>query len=445
MFERHYEDEDLIALLESERVLTDVHLRGCPLCTEKAESFRCIADVLKETEIWDAPAVEVPSAATVDMLRAFADRMTTEDERAAFIVKELLAGPRETWMRRLHERPEWRTAGVVRKLIAAAYDAVVQMPPDAVEIMAVATEIADHLEEQDGTAALHQLRAAAWRDSAYALYYTGRFADALDAIRKAEASLDRCVVDEYERARLEIVEALVLRAFERFAEAEAAAGTSARMFAQFGDMSKVASARMAEVHLLFSRDLYAEAERTLLELERQTTDWDDADMHARILLNLGFSARKLRKYDKALQYYGAASAILRELGAATEVVRAQWGVAAILAEAGRHTDALSRFREITPEMERLEMASEAAIAGLDVSEFLLAQGEYAAVEEICARSIRAFERAGLPYSSRALTAMAYMQEAAAQRRADRQLVRTVRDYIRRLPAQPNLLFAIPPQ
>jgi hypothetical protein len=95
-------------------------------------------------------------------------------------------------------------------------------------------------------------------------------------------------------------------------------------------------------------------------------------------------------------------------------------------------------------MEQLGMTSEAALAGLDVAELLLAQNRYEEVVEICRSTMQAFELAGLSYTSRALTALAYIREAACQRRADRTLVRYVRDYIRELPRQPNLLFAPAP-
>ena len=121
MFERHYEDEDLIALLASNRRDVDTHLPGCAGCSDKAEDFRTIAGLLSEADVWDSrPQSDEPSQATISNLRAFADRMTSEDERAAFLVKELLDGDRAQWMPRLRAHPEWRTAGVVRKLMSSA-------------------------------------------------------------------------------------------------------------------------------------------------------------------------------------------------------------------------------------------------------------------------------------------------------------------------------------
>lgn len=113
----------------------------------------------------------------------------------------------------------------------------------------------------------------------------------------------------------------------------------------------------------------------------------------------------------------------------------------MLAEAGKVADACQRVRVLSRELEHLGMTSEAAIAGLDVAEFLLAQNQYEEVDEICRSTMQAFELAGLSYTTRAMTALAYIREAASHRRADRTLVKNVREYIRKLPSQPNLLFA----
>lgn len=446
MIERHYDDEALISLIETNRAATDTHLPGCEPCSDKIESFRMITDILCEEEVWDARVIHTEAVpTTIATLRAFADRMTDEDTRAEAMLQELLAGPREEWMPRLTEHPEWRTVGVVRKLIAQAYDAVVAMPPNAVEMMVVATSIAEQLDPADYPSdTIARLRGAAWRDRSYALYYVGQFTEAETAFHTSERHLSSCFLSEYELARVGIVKALVLLPFARFPEAEDSAAASAKTFDYYGDLDKKASAQLAEVHSLFSRGMYSQAEQPLLELERLISRSTHVDTHARVLGNLGLCYRKQGKVELAMQYYDFASALLRDIGARTETVRIRWNVAVMLAEAGKVTEACGRLRELTAEMEHLGMTSEAAVAGLDVAELLLAQNRYQEVDEICRAAIKAFEIAGLAYTARAMTALAYIQEAAQQHRADNTLVRTVRDYIRKLPTQPNLLFAPPP-
>src|SRR4028119_1706883 len=137
-------------------------------------------------------------------------------------------------MPRLQEHPEWRTAGVVRKLIAASPITIDTMPPDAVAISAVAVDIADQLDPRASPAAtVPRLRGAAWREYAYALFYTGAFAEAEAAVETAERHFSECVVNEYELGRLNIVRSLVLQAFERYADATRAASQSAEAFRRF--------------------------------------------------------------------------------------------------------------------------------------------------------------------------------------------------------------------
>jgi tetratricopeptide (TPR) repeat protein len=447
MIERHYDDEALISLLESNRAAADPHLPACPPCSIKIESFRTIADALCDGDVWDTRPVRAEAVpATIATLRAFADRMTDEDTRAEAILNDLLAGAREEWMPRLAEHGEWWTAGVVRKLIAKAYDAVFSMPPDASEMAEIATRMADELDVADHPSdTIVRLRGSAWRANAYVLFYVGRFADADEALAVAERHFNSCAINEYELARVGIVRTLVLRPFERFSDATDAAVTSARTFERYGDVEKTVSARLAEVHILVSRRMFVQAEQILLDLERQVSSSVHVSTHARVLGNLGEVYRKMGKVDLAIHNHDCASALLNEIGARTETVRLQWGIAVMLAEAGKVTDACDRLRHVTREMEYLGMTSEVALASLDVAELLLAQNRYEEVDEICRSTMRAFELAGVSYTERALTALGYIREAASQKRTDRTLVRNVRDYIRKLPVQPNLLYAPAPE
>jgi tetratricopeptide (TPR) repeat protein len=446
MIERHYDDEALISLIETNRAETDAHLPSCQPCSAKIESFRMIADALCDQDVWDARPVNTePVPATIANLRAFADRMTDEDTRAEMILQELLAGSREEWLPRLREHPEWRTAGVVRKLIAASYAAVFTMPPDAAEMTSLATALADHLQPSDYQPdTVERLSGGAWLARAYALYYVGNFPAAEAALFTSQSKFSSCVVNEYELARVGVVRALVLKPFERLSEATLAASDSARTFERFGDLDKTASAKLAQAHVLFARTRYAEAEQLLLPLERQLATSGKVDTHARVLANLGLCNWRLGKVEASIHHYDCASTLLSSVGARTETVRIQWTVAVMLAEAGKVANACERLRDLTDEMEHLGMTSEAAVASLDVAEFLLAQNRYEEVEEICRSAMKSFELAGLAYTPRAMTALAYIREAAEKRRVDRELVRTVREYIRKLPAQPNLLFAPSP-
>jgi tetratricopeptide (TPR) repeat protein len=446
MIERHYDDEALIALIANNRAASDLHLPGCEPCSAKIESFRMITDALCDQDLWDTRPIRTEAhPATIATLRAFADRMSYEDTLAEAILPELLAGSREQWMPRLTEHPEWRTAGVVRKLIARAYDAVVAMPPDAVEMMALATDVADRLDSADHPSdTVARLRGGAWLEKAYALFYVGQFTDAEAALLTAERHLSYCAINEYDLARLGVTRALVLRPFARLQEAAEAADTSANTFIRFADATKTVAARVASAHLLFSRESFTEAVELLEEVEREYFDKVGLETQVLVLNNLAYGYRKVGQTDLALVYYDMITAIYDERGMATESARACWNCAAIAASVGNLSVALDRLETLGREFDRLGMTSESALVSLDRAEVLLAQGRYDVVEELCRYAMSRFEQAGLSYSTRALTALAFIQEASSQRRVNPVLIKEVREYLRKLPAQPNLLFAPPP-
>jgi len=444
MVERHYEDEILISLMETDRTGSDEHLPSCPRCTEKLESFRMIADALEDREIWNQRESE-PVPSTIAALRSFADRMTLEDTQAEIILAGLLAGPRDQWLPRLRLHPEWRTAGVARKLIAGIPQVITTMPPDALEMTMLSTEIADHL---DPTAfasdVVMRLRGSAWRDRAYVLFYVGRYSESVAATERADLNLQACVVAEYDRARVSIVKALSLRSMDDLTTAMAQVRSGSETFVRFGDLTRLAAARLAETHLLFSRGEYEDA-RTLLEpIELTLQSTDDISTHSRVLANLAYCYWKLERIEDALRYNEAAAALYEAMGEQAECARLRWSAASILASVSRFDEAMPRFEELHRTFETLEMIGPAALVGLDIAEILLVREQFTAVEDICRAAMRSFEKGGVSYTARALTALAYIQEAAQHRTVTPRLIQHVREYIRDLPRDGERLFAPPP-
>jgi tetratricopeptide (TPR) repeat protein len=202
----------------------------------------------------------------------------------------------------------------------------------------------------------------------------------------------------------------------------------------------VASARLAEAHLLFSLRDFDQAVAILSEQEASLQHTDHAETHARVLMNLGYAYWQNGKMFEGARYYEAAIGLFKELGITTEAARIQWAFARMLRDAGQTQEALKRFGELTVEFDRVGMTCEAALVGLDVAELILEDQRFAEVEEISVRAMRAFELAGVSYTAKALTALGYMREATRNRTATPKLVRHVRDFIRRLPAEEKLLF-----
>ncbi len=192
MIEQHYDEEVLAGFLGEpiDSAVRDKHLAGCSLCKRTLESLRGTATLLKHGDVWKPQSFSsTPRPETLAFLRGVQKTMKNEDAAAEIYVKQLLAGSRDTWAPRLAQHPEWRTAGVVRKLIAATDRAIDLMPADAVEITGMAVEIAQGMRVENYPATVVvRLRFASLFERAYAQMYTGAYVESLATIASAEAS-----------------------------------------------------------------------------------------------------------------------------------------------------------------------------------------------------------------------------------------------------------------
>lgn len=433
----HYDEEGLLALLDVDG--EDEHIRLCATCSESLHSFREIAGALGDADVWSETVWSEPSRESINGLRAAARAMQSGKRTARPRVSELLGQPSNRWLTMLDSEPGLANAGTVRLLLDAVTAAIDERPARASEISRFAVEAAARVEGDSDS--VRRLRGAAWREHAYTLFYTGRFADAAVAVERADQEFAACAVDEYDRARTGIVRALVDRAMER--DAIDVARTSAEVFGRFGDVSRYASARIAEVQQLFTRRDYAAAIEVLERLQPMLAGTSDLDTEMRLYVNLGYAYRLSGDVDRAMDAYQIAAGIVRAIGNAPEALRIEWNLASALAETGRIADARGRLETLAGSFASLGMISESALVKLDLSEILLASEEYDAVERLCREAIESIRTSGIPYAARAMTALAYMQEATRQRRVTPLLVKHVRDYLRRLPEHEQLLFAPP--
>nr|MDP9360447.1 hypothetical protein [Acidobacteriota bacterium] len=244
MTEQHYDEEVLAGFLGEpiDAVARDRHLAGCSLCKRTLQSIRDTAALLKQPAVWERQSLSTtPRPETLAFLRNVQKTMGDEDTVAEHVIKQLLSGPRETWAAKLDEHPEWRTAGLVRKLIAATDRAIDVMPPDALEITRLACDVAERLPVSDG---ICRLRGNAWYERGYALFYTGAYREALHALANAESLFAQLGVADHEIARLNLVRAMVYRAVDRVDDALPIIAAAAAVFRDYGDAERCYAAKL---------------------------------------------------------------------------------------------------------------------------------------------------------------------------------------------------------
>src|SRR5581483_3848799 len=341
----------------------------------------------------------------------------------------------------LNEHPEWRSAGLARKLSAQSYAALDRMPPDALEITAMAVDVAEHLDaSQYLEETRRQLLGTAWRERAYGLFYVGRFHEALAACDRADLAFEECIGGDYERARVALTRALALRPLDRIDEGEELVRWAAAVFREYGDVERVVLAVITGVQMLARRHQYRAAIERLREAEADHGDALSLQARATLEGNLAYCYRMLGDTGRAIAHYHLASVLHQELGSATEALRDRWNIAGLLMVAGDAAEALRALEAVRPELETFSMMSEVNVLDLERAELLVAMERFDEAIAICLALRTRLAESGLSTSTRALTAVAYLAEALQSRAATAKVVRHVREYVRRLPEEPELLF-----
>lgn len=445
--ERHYDDATLIGLLglnlDAEK---DLHLSVCSTCSDHLESYRAIADVLGHDAVWDLRDLrQEPVPETISSLRMFSSVFAAEDEKAQKAVAALLAQPKRYWAGAISHSLELQSAAAVNAFVAASEEAIDRDPSEALAIAGLATQVAQLLKSDAYPGGVvSRAVGTAWRQYAYAAFYVGEYPLASEAVAKSRAALEACAVSDYDLARLSIVRGLILSQQEQHDAARDEVRHAAAVFEAFGDRGRAASAKVAEAYSLISQQRFQEALPILKTVERDHAAEIDNYARANVANNLAVCHAELGLAIEAFDQYSIAAAIYDEIGNAPEAARVRHNIGCLLAGQGRLGDAQTRFRWVRMEYRRLGMADAAVAADLDLAELLLAQNAHTEAEALCSAAVEQFQKTGLSTTTKGLTALSFLREAAAQRRATPEAARQVRRYLERLPREPELLFAPPP-
>jgi tetratricopeptide (TPR) repeat protein len=413
--EGHYDEEVLIALLDEggeEALDRDPHIAACKTCSQTAASVRELADVLKSPDVWTPTEISPePKPEVLAFVTHAQSDLRTEDAAAEEWVRSLLTQPRETWAPTLHAHPEWRTVGVVRKLIEASYRAIETAPPEALDLTTLATEVAESLDPTrygHSTTARH--RGHAWRERAYALYFTGSYNEALWAVERSRKAFAECGYAEFDDARAGVVFALICAEQERYAEGLAAVHEAARIFEAYGSRAKVGAARRTEAIILFLLHRCREALAICHALEAESLSEED---RAGLFQNIAACYRDLGDYELAERYFAAAIDISMKFGLLTYIAKTRWEFGLVLLTQGRCIEALELLRQVRDDFTASNMAHEVAEVTTDIAHALVVTGQLENVADECRQALTYFASAGLATTEPAMSAISLLKEAAA--------------------------------
>ena len=436
IIEQHYDDEVLIDLLEEAE--EDTHVPVCDTCTGTLQSYRDLSSALHDNSVWDERELsERPAPQTTNFLRAFADRTRAEDAAAAAIVPKLIANPAL-----IGQHPEWRTAGVVRGLLAVVDEKNFTEPKVAAEIAALAVQVADSLEAgQYPFDTVTKLRGKAWRTHAHMLYYVGSYNESIKALDRADDLLQACSVSEYDLARAQVVRAQLYNELERLDEAVTLADSASTTFRKFEDIDREALAEATKAASLVGARRYGEALPVFMRLgaDRRIAN----KPRAFYIHNAAICSRELSRFEESKSLFVQAVAEFERLGLVSARARARWHLAQVMLDEHHYEQSRALLIELRNDFEELGMPQDVALTCVDEAEASLMLGQLAEVVRLCQRAMEYFSKASIAYTQGALTALAYLKEAAEGRTLTKQTLGDLRSYFELLPQQPHLLFAYP--
>lgn len=416
------------------------HTANCAECQADLDFVSVREEDLGDSDVWEP----IVGSATYDALMFYGARIEEEDREAEELLEPLLANPAHAAWTNLALQKRYLTGGVVRKLSAHAHSIVDSEPLDALTFADAAIAVAEAL--PDGLyagRAVYEIRGTAWKERANALKLLGEFPEALESLKRAERAYKKLADDGVPLATVDFVRAAVLYEQQRLEEAAQLAEAAERGFANAGEEDR----RMKALYLRANIHYESRAIHAAMTLYRQVLEHgencNDPEWIARSSYALGNCFVEQQDLGEASLHFHKALVLFREVGPSTERVRTEWGIARVFLHAGKHGEAIRRLKDVTAEFERRSMATDAGLSGLDTAEAYLVTGNVRQIVPLAQHLFTIFHNAGM--LTGALTAIAYIKEAAAAGTLTTEDLQAVRVFLRRVERQPDLVFAPPPK
>lgn len=425
-------DPDAIAPNRIREIHT--HLARCADCADTYDTF--VATFAGDDD--DAFLASEGSTASME----YGARVARENTDAEELLKDYFDEPEKAAWRNLAAQRKYLHGGVVRRLAKKAFDVRAKEPLHALIFADAAIAVAEALPEDDYPPnALHDLRGRAWKERANALNQLGEPAAALEALDRAAREYDHVASNTLGLGNVALVRAAAYFCLEKLPEADREVQIAEELYQRLGDPErrtramflrgniKYESRELEGAAILFRRVIaYGEAE--------QNEEWVASGSYA-----LGHCVLETGDIEAAAVLFSTAIRIYRRT-AQEYLAGAEWGMARVLLARGLYPESLRGLTAVQAEFTKRGMVLHAAVAALDAMDAMVALRMFKQVGERARGVFKTFTDAGMLTS--ALTALSFIQTAAAEERLTREQVRAVRSFVKRLEREPNLLFVPPP-
>ena len=412
-----------------------LHLTACSDCADTFDTF-VSTFAGEDDEVFLASEGSGSS-------RDYGALVARENADADELLKDYFAEPEKAAWRNLAAQRKFVHGGVVRRLAKKAFDICASEPLDALTFADAAIAVAEAIPKiQYPPNALHDLRGRAWKERANALNRLGEPAAALLALKNAEREYEQTTSNALGLGNVALVRAGAYFLLEQFPEADLEVQIAEGLYEQLGDVERHTKARFLRGNIRYqTRDFETATElfRTVLLYGESI---DSKEWIAKASYALGNCVLDVNDIDSAAILFSKALTLFRVTGPKADRIGAEWGMGRVLLARGRFKESLREIQRVQSQYTSMGMTLDAGVAALDVIEAMVALGLFKQASDLARDVFVTFTDAGMLTS--ALTALAYIQTAAAEGRLTREQVRQVRDFVKRVEREPELLFVPPP-
>lgn len=411
------------------------HLAACSDCADTFDAF--VATFAGEDD--EAFLGSERSIASLE----WGARVARENAEADELLEDYFAEPEKAAWRNLAAQRKFVHGGVVRRLAKKAFDVCASEPLNALTFADAAIAVANALPNDEYPPnALHDLRGRAYKERANALNRLGEPAAALKALEQAELEYDEVTSNTLGLGNVALVRAAAYFLLEWLPEADLEVRIAEDLYEQLGDAERRTKAVFLHGNILYQSSRFDAATELFRSVLTYGESVDSKEWIAKGSYALGNCVLDTGDIENASLLFSKALTLFRITGPKADRIGAEWGMGRVLLARGKFKESLRALQNVQSQYTTLGMTADAGVAALDAIEAMVALGMFKQVGDLARAVFVTFTDAGMLTS--ALTALAYIQTAAAEGRLTREAVREVRAFVKRLEREPNLLFVPPP-
>lgn len=384
------------------------------------------------------PGPEDPYERTIEAIRQRVEDIQREIEDAAALLEELVAKTAAERSKLVQQDVRFRGVKLCDLLMAKCREAWSSDPLRAVELAALAVEIADRLDTGHyGEGLVADEQALAWAYLANASRIASDLRRAEDALARAEEHQLRGE-DALVGAQIHSFKASLWISQGRYADAASLLDQVVLVYREAKDRHQEGKALIKKATALGYAGSYREATRTVGRGLARVSLLEEPSLLVAGRHNLVYYLNQSGKHWEALSALRTTRAVYQELGEPAHLLRLRWLEGVIQRDLGLLSGAEAALQEARAGFIERGIGFDAACVSLDLATVYLKQGRTVELKRIAVEMVPIFESRDV--HQEALAALLLFRQAADAEEVTLDLLQKVADYLQRARHNPGLRF-----